>query len=161
MKAIVAYTPANTAVVPDSAMMRCRDPFFMPDNRQWQALCLFGVRIDRLGKGISPEFARRYYNECVIAIHPFAVSEPDDTAERWARDGALVVSESLSADSLDEELRKEIDAMISRVSRNATLKTGDLILMVDDDRSFDIKEIPSNHFVEPRSGLPGMKFKVR
>lgn len=161
MKALVAYLSGQIAVVPDSAMVRCREPFFLPDDRPWKAIPLMGVRIDRLGKGIATEYANRYYNECLTAVHPFALSESEDCASRWSRDGALILSETVSSETLNADLRCRINRMISAVSSYATLKTGDLILIADTDRMFNLNSESCNYMVEPHLGLPGMKLKVR
>lgn len=163
MKAVVYINDdatSRTALVCDSAIQRCKDPFFVPDGGAWFASVMRGVRIDRLGKNIGRKFADRYYTECVTAVHPFDIDGPNDPVDRWGRDGALVVSNGAPVDAMAATAKNAIDEKIELCSRNMTLKTGDIIL-VDTDRKFEIPHASANFDIEAENGFPELRFKVR
>lgn len=164
MKALVAYNDDSgvmcTALIPDSALTRCRDPFFVPDDRPWKAMVLRGVRIDRLGKGIAARFAANYYNECMTAVHPYATGAPDGMAACWGRDGALVVSDTVPVSDIPDSVRERIDGLIAYFSESATLKTGDLVLIASPEH-LDIQMKSYDIAVESLDGFPQMKLKIR
>lgn len=165
MKAVVSYSDSfgekHVDLVGDSAIVRCKDPFFVPDRREWKVMPLGGVVIDRLGKGIDRKFAGRYYTKCITAAHPFASDDKDRGMTRWGRDGALVISLQDDSSMMSDELKSRIDAEIESISRIATLKTGDLILVGTEESSFPIQNASSNYDVEYQSGLPPLRLKVR
>ena len=165
MKAILAYNDRNSemcrAVVCDSAHLRAKEPFFVPDDRQWYGMVLRGVRIDRLGKNISLKFADRYYNEVVTAAHPFAGEPEDNAVDRWCRDGALVVSEAVSAENIDADMRHTLNSLIMECSRNMTLKTGDLVLAGFFDPVFKIENKSYDIFIPQLKGFPDFRLKIR
>src|SRR5665648_350654 len=54
---------------PDSALLKKNKPFFLPDfsvDLQFEAEVV--LRVSKLGKGISPRFAGRYYDALTIGI---------------------------------------------------------------------------------------------
>ena len=54
---------------PDSALLKDRKPFFIPDfSRQIDYETELVVRINRLGKNISERFAHRYYDAVTVGI---------------------------------------------------------------------------------------------
>lgn len=54
---------------PDSALVRDGKPFFLPDfSTRIEYEFSVVVRVDRLGKCISPKFAHRYYQEVTVGI---------------------------------------------------------------------------------------------
>lgn len=54
---------------PDSALVRDGKPFFLPDfSTRIEYELSVVVRVDRLGKCISPKFAHRYYQEVTVGI---------------------------------------------------------------------------------------------
>ena len=150
----------RTAVICDSAILRAKDPFFVPDARPWRGWILRGVRIDRLGKSIKPEFASRYYNEALTAVHSFT-SLDEYEASRWCRDGSLIVSEPVNASALTGTSKAEIDDVISFFSRSMTLKTGDMVFIADMENAFHLDSPPSNMEVQSVNGFPPMKYKIR
>lgn len=165
MKAVITYKDEagqlHTAIVPDSAITRSKEPFFMPDDRPWKALTLSGMVIDRLGKSIAPKYASRYYSQCITAVHPFAVDESETYFDQWGRDGALVVCPAVSADGLTDEMRDIFASLIESASRTATLKTGDLILFGDFEGVFPLERESKDYNVEGLSGCPPLRLKVR
>ncbi len=141
---------------PDSAILPKGNPFFIPD---WTSDVHYEVelvlRIDRLGKHISREFAPRYYAEVGLGIDFTARDVQDELKKKglpWEKakgfDGSAVISqEFIPLEQLDKQnilfsLRKndelvqsgkssdmifDFDAIISYVSQFMTLKIGDLI----------------------------------
>lgn len=164
MKVLVSYIDDNhitaTALICDSAITRCKDPFFVPDGREWQALVLRGVVIDRLGKGISSRFADRYYSQCLSAAHPFATNIPDQYAYRWGRDGALIVSQPSDASQIVSDKRELLNNLIAEYSSSMTLKTGDMILMAEPG-SILIEPKSYNIDIPPSNGFPRFTLKIR
>ena len=165
MKVLISYKDLSgnhhTGMICDSAVTRAKDPFFMPDDREWYGIHLYGVRINRLGKGISKTFADRYYDECLSAVHPYAVNPEDKGAERWARDGALIIGESSSSEEIIAAIKEQIDNCIVEFSKTMTLKTGDIILIGDLDTSFLIASKSYDIMIPDYSGCPGFKLKIR
>lgn len=150
---------ALLGVVCDSAIVRARDPFFVPDGGEWRGMTLRGIRIDRLGKGVAEAFSDRYYGECVTAVHTFATD--DVSPLRWCRDGALIVSEPVACDDFDGDLRDTFGRLIAMVSEAVTLKTGDLVLLAETDGTFNIGPPPQNVEIGANGPFPPMRLKIR
>ena len=141
---------------PDSAILPKGNPFFIPD---WTHDVHYEVelvlRIDRLGKHISREFAPRYYAEVGLGIDFTARDVQEELKKKglpWEKakgfDGSAVISqefiplEQLNKQNILFSLQKndelvqsgkssdmifDFDAIISYVSQFMTLKIGDLI----------------------------------
>ncbi len=142
---------------PDSAILRDGKPFFLPDfsqNVQYETEIV--VRISRLGKAISPQFVRRYYDAVTVGIdftardlqnkfrqegHPWELSKGFDES---AAIGEFVPLSELGNDvqqlhfhlDIDEKTVQQgftgdmlftVDDIICYVSKFMTLKIGDLI----------------------------------
>lgn len=141
---------------PDSSLLVNNKPFFYPgfSNEIHHEVELV-VKINRLGKNISPKFAHRYYNEIGIGIDFTArdlQNECKKNGKPWeiakAFDNSAPVSKFLSLDKLhpvDEinfhltingnivqkgfsgDMIFPVDQLISYISRYQTLKIGDLL----------------------------------
>jgi 2-keto-4-pentenoate hydratase/2-oxohepta-3-ene-1,7-dioic acid hydratase in catechol pathway len=141
---------------PDSAMLPKGNPFFIPD---WTSDVHYEVelvlRIDRLGKHISKEFAPRYYGAIGLGIDFTARDVQEELKKKglpWEKakgfDGSAVVSpdfipvEEFDKSNIHFSLHKnnelvqsgnssdmifDFDAIIAYVSQFMTLKIGDLI----------------------------------
>ncbi len=141
---------------PDSALLKKNKPFFLPDfsdDLQFEAEVV--LRISKLGKGISPRFAPRYFDALTVGIdftardlqRKFAAAgqpwELSKTFDGSAPVGTFVGKEKFS-NLNDIGFRLEVNGVerqngntsdlifsfsdiISYVSRFYTLKTGDLI----------------------------------
>ena len=141
---------------PDSAILPKGNPFFIPD---WTSDVHYEVelvlRIDRLGKHISKEFASRYYGAVGLGIDFTARDVQEELKKKglpWEKakgfDGSAVISqEFIAAEELEKSnirfsLHKnselvqsgnssdmifDFDAIIAYVSQYMTLKIGDLI----------------------------------
>jgi 2-keto-4-pentenoate hydratase/2-oxohepta-3-ene-1,7-dioic acid hydratase in catechol pathway len=141
---------------PDSAILPKGNPFYIPD---WTDDIHYEVelvlRIDRLGKRITEEFAPRYYGAVGLGIDFTARDVQDELKKKglpWEKakgfDGSAVISqefipiESLPNDAIAFSLHKNgeqvqsatsadmifnFNQIVSHVSRYMTLKIGDLI----------------------------------
>lgn len=142
---------------PDSAYMRNRRPFFLPDfstRTEYETELVF--RIGRLGKGIDHRFAGRYVDGVTVGIDFTARDIQEVNRSKglpWGLckgfDGSAIVGDMMPPDSLGKGLgelsfRLDIDGVtvqrgyagdmlfpveriIEYVSGFCTLKTGDLI----------------------------------
>lgn len=64
------YNDVSTALIPDTALLIQKRPFFIPDFTQQCMVQLCAcIRINRLGRSIHQKFAHRYYNDLTIATH--------------------------------------------------------------------------------------------
>lgn len=146
----VVYTKA------DSALLKDRKPFFIPDwSDEVDAEAHLAVRICRLGKSIPERFAHRYYDAVTLGVC-FTTRDLLDEAIRKGRpwematgfDGSAVigqwvekdkfrspeavrfslkVNETVVMEGQTSDMLCRIDALISRISRLYTLKTGDIL----------------------------------
>lgn len=141
---------------PDSSLLKKGKPYFLPD---FASVIHYEVevvvKISRLGKGISPGFASRYYDEVTVGIDITARDLQNDLSKRglpWelskSFDGAAPVGKFVPVTAFKDltnlNFRLEINGktvqmgntsdmvfsineIVSYVSRFFTLKTGDLI----------------------------------
>jgi 2-keto-4-pentenoate hydratase/2-oxohepta-3-ene-1,7-dioic acid hydratase in catechol pathway len=141
---------------PDSAILKNNKPFFIPDfseDLQYEAEIV--LRISKLGKGIAPRYAERYFDALTVGIdftardlqaafskagHPWELSKTFDGS---APIGTFIpkqrfndmadISFSLGINGVTRQngntsdLIFSFNEIISYVSRFYTLKTGDLI----------------------------------
>ncbi len=141
---------------PDSSLLKKNKPFFIPDfSKDIQYEVEVVVKISRLGKGISPEYAHRYYDELTTGIDitardlqtrlsndrlPWEISKcfdgaapvgefiPVSTFENINNiDFRLEINNKIVQQSNTSDMIFGIDEIISFVSKFFTLKTGDLI----------------------------------
>jgi 2-keto-4-pentenoate hydratase/2-oxohepta-3-ene-1,7-dioic acid hydratase in catechol pathway len=141
---------------PDSAILKKNKPFFVPDfsdDIQYEAEIV--IRISRLGKGISPTFASRYFDALTVGIdftardlqtkfskagHPWELSKTFDGSaplgsfipkQRFADMGNISFNLDINGirkqDGNTSDLIFTFNDIISYASRYYTLKTGDLI----------------------------------
>lgn len=62
--------PVSWYFLADSSLTNSGKPFFLPDfANKFEAIPVVAVKINRLGKSISPKFANRYYSEYAGGIH--------------------------------------------------------------------------------------------
>jgi 2-keto-4-pentenoate hydratase/2-oxohepta-3-ene-1,7-dioic acid hydratase in catechol pathway len=141
---------------PDSAILKNNKPFFLPDfSKEIHYEVEVVIKISKLGKGISPKFAHRYFDELTLGIDitardlqnkqskaglPWEISKCFDGAAPLGR----YISISEIKDMQDINFRLEINGnkvqesntadmifgfndIIAYVSKFFTLKTGDLI----------------------------------
>lgn len=140
----------------DSALLKDGKPFFLPDwSDEVDAEAHVAVRICRLGKSIPEKFAHRYWDAATLGVCftsrdalRRAMAEGSPWEEATGFDGSAVIGSwvekgllphptalrfSLSIDGgaasegCTGDMLHPIDALISRISRLHTLKTGDLL----------------------------------
>ena len=143
---------------PDTALLRNNDPFYIPEfSHEIEYECELVVKINRLGKCISPKFAHRYYDEVGLGIdftardlqrRVIAEGLPWEATKAFDHSAALspefISLETLGKDiqnlnfalSLNGTTRQKantsqmlftVDQIIARLSQFVTLKIGDLI----------------------------------
>ncbi len=141
---------------PDSAILRANKPFFIPEfSNEIHYETELIVKINRIGKHISPKFANRYYDEIGLGIDFTARDlqrKLKSEGKPWeickGFDGAAVIGDFIPKDELGEvqqirfhldidgktvqqgnssDMIFSIDAIIAYISRYFTLKIGDLI----------------------------------
>lgn len=136
----------------DSAVINTGKPFYRPEGKGMVKVALSGaIKINRLGKAISPRFASRYYSEIAPALH-FSLPEyenilkekglPPDASRNF--DKSLVVGDfnpieenieielylngALKETFTLKNIKKKAEEVISAISEMNTLKMGDLVL---------------------------------
>lgn len=141
---------------PDSSILRNNKPFFMPafsSMIQYEAEVV--LKISKLGKGISPKFAHRYYDELTLGIDitardiqnrnsasglPWELSKCFDGAAPTGRfipvdairdlsnlDFRLEINDFIVQRGNTSDMIFSFNEIVAYVSRFFTLKTGDLI----------------------------------
>jgi 2-keto-4-pentenoate hydratase/2-oxohepta-3-ene-1,7-dioic acid hydratase in catechol pathway len=141
---------------PDSSILRKNKPFFIPDfSSDLHHEVELVLKIDQVGKNISPKFASRYYSSVGLGIDFTArdlQNKLKDKGLPWEKAkafdySAVISSHFIPLDQLPEkqiEFRLDIngttrqsgnsglmifsfDELIANISKYFTLKTGDLI----------------------------------
>lgn len=138
----------------DSSLANAGKPFFIPDfAKEFEAIPTIAVRINRLGKSVSPKFAERYYAEFAAAIHFRSIdllqrlhdlNLSPDAATSFDRSfimtefmpipkaPSIIIQMKRNGETV-QELNTErmwlpVNDVISRASIANTLKIGDLIV---------------------------------
>ena len=141
---------------PDSSLLKNNKPFFLPGfSAMIQYETEVVIKISKLGKGIEPKYAHRYYDELTLGIDVTARDIQNRNSAAgipWELskcfDGSAPVGRFVKVKSLRDinnlnfrlEINKKtvqqgntsdmvfgIDELISYISQFFTLKTGDLI----------------------------------
>ena len=141
---------------PDSSILKKNKPFFLPDFSyaiHYEVEVV--IKISKLGKGILPKFASRYYNEITAGIDitardiqtrlskdglPWELSKCFDGAAPLGKfipvssvndvgniDFRLEINDATVQQGNTSDMIFNINEIVSYVSRFFTLKTGDLI----------------------------------
>ncbi len=142
-------------LLPDSAILRSGNPFFIPEfDNDFRGYPTLIIKLDRLGKSISPRFAYRYFEEATLGI----MIRGEETLAAL-RKGGMPWTEAVvfdrcclmgdfhpfrdifnspawrftfgdcMAESLTRPDEKSIGEIIASLSENNTIKTGDLLLI--------------------------------
>jgi 2-keto-4-pentenoate hydratase/2-oxohepta-3-ene-1,7-dioic acid hydratase in catechol pathway len=141
---------------PDSSIIKNNKPFFLPDfSKEIHYEVEVVIKISKLGKGISSEFAHRYFDEVTLGIDitardlqnqqskaglPWEISKCFDGAAPLGKfipvssvkdiqdiDFRLEINEKKVQESNTSDMIFGFNDIIAYVSRFFTLKTGDLI----------------------------------
>lgn len=141
---------------PETSIIQNKQPFFIPDfsnDVQYEVEVL--IKINRLGKGISPQFSHKYYDEIGLGID-FTARDIQNKLKKdslpWEKsksfDGSALIGNWINKKNIDNlnnldfrltkngdivqkgntsEMIWKIDELISRISKFFTLKIGDII----------------------------------
>lgn len=142
--------PLPIDIITDSAVVPYNRPVFLPDFTQsWAADICPAYRISRLGKGITPKFAPRYYDAVTLVMRliPTQILQQlrnglQPTGITGVFDNCLPLGQWLPVtdtppdlhiqapgiDQLISHRHADIDSTLAAISQIATLKTGDIIL---------------------------------
>jgi 2-keto-4-pentenoate hydratase/2-oxohepta-3-ene-1,7-dioic acid hydratase in catechol pathway len=140
---------------PDTALLKEGDFYYPSFTQDLHFECELVIKIDKVGKNITPEFAYKYYSEFTLGIDFTArdiQSECKKKGQPWEKAKAFDHSAPLSSVWLKKsdyplndlrfslsqngtnrqnghtaDMLFAIDELISHVSKYFTLKTGDLI----------------------------------
>lgn len=143
--------PLPIRIVPASAFIPGGRPVYLPPIADvWEAEAYVALRVCRLGKGVAPQFAHRYYDAMAVAVrlvpsgleeHCAAAGMPCGAA--WTFDGALQLggwtdlpgSDGVTLTLGDASVHLDaglIDAdnVVSVLSQYTGIKQGDIIAPV-------------------------------
>jgi 2-keto-4-pentenoate hydratase/2-oxohepta-3-ene-1,7-dioic acid hydratase in catechol pathway len=127
---------------PDSAIVKNNKPFFLPgfsEDIQYEVEVV--IKISKLGKGIAPAFASRYYDEVTVGIditardlqrkqsklgYPWEISKCFDGSAPLGK-FRLEINNQVVQKSNTSDMIFNFNEIVSYVSGFFTLKTGDLI----------------------------------
>lgn len=141
---------------PDSSILKNNKPFFLPDfSSEIHYEVEVVAKISKLGKGISPKFAPRYYDEITVGIDitardlqaklskarlPWEISKCFDGAAPLGKfipvssvndignlSFRLEINDKIVQHSNTSDMIFGVNEIVSYVSKFFTLKTGDLI----------------------------------
>jgi acylpyruvate hydrolase len=141
---------------PDSSILKNNKPFFLPDfSEDVQHEVEVVIKISKLGKGISPEFASRYYDEVTLGIditardlqriqskkgYPWEIAKGFDGSAPLGKfvpvasigdinnvDFRLEINGQIVQQSNTSDMIFSFNEIVAYVSKYFTLKTGDLI----------------------------------
>jgi 2-keto-4-pentenoate hydratase/2-oxohepta-3-ene-1,7-dioic acid hydratase in catechol pathway len=173
---------------PDSSILKNNKPFFLPDfSSEIHYEVEVVVKITRLGKGILPKFAPRYYSEITAGIDitardlqaklsserlPWEISKCFDGAAPLGKfipvssvadignlDFRLEINDRIVQQSNTSDMIFGINEIISYVSRFFTLKTGDLIFSGTPSGVGPLKK--NDHLVAYIKEMPLLDFMIK
>lgn len=141
---------------PETSIIQKKQPFFIPNfsnDVQYEVEVL--IKINRLGKAISPKFSHKYYDEIGLGID-FTARDLQNKLKKdslpWEKsksfDGSALIGNWINKKNIDDlnnldfsltkngdivqkgntsEMIWKIDELISKISKFFTLKIGDII----------------------------------
>lgn len=152
MKIFAVMETGDRYEIPDSSLLRSGQPFFVPDfAEEFRAMPSAVFRIGRLGKGIAPRFASRYVDAVTMGCAVIAsdlLQQLRSEGRPWCRAVAFdkccmiggfmkpdwmprewnVRSGNVSLTYSTESVMSDIGETLADISRDITVKDGDLIL---------------------------------
>ncbi len=129
--------------MPDSALLLPGRPMFYPEEGEgWVLQPLVAVHVNRLGKGIAPKFATRYYDGVTVALRLMLPGHPSPGLMSGL-DGSVVCGEWLAPDTVPAALEATVNGTpvsltasaddiakaLEVVSRLTIMKMGDIVLL--------------------------------
>lgn len=136
MKIIRVDSPFDTtlhaSLMADSTLRPDKRPLFLPEGK-WVCEVRPAVRIDRLGKAISADFAPRYYSNVALVNYLRHADPQESDIKGNLMDDALVLGEWMpitDANNAGLDIDTEaVNTLIEEISADTTLKTGDIIIL--------------------------------
>lgn len=158
----------NLLLKSDSSLLVNKKPFYVPEDvtRVVAYPCVV-LRVCKLGKDISPRFARRYYDAITIGLHIVAadrLEEAKQAGQSWVKatafdgtapvgtffpleDGENVaewlegVQMTMGEDTrINMQLQFDTDQAVSEISRYMTIRHGDMLFVGIQGEAFLPKE---------------------
>lgn len=169
--------PIITDIIPDSAIIKDRKPFFIPDfSQHWVLDVTLAYRIARLGKNVAEKFAHRYHDAMTLALRARPLDFCDNevqSAITTAFDGAVILGQWLPipTDKITVDLTingelyeldlsaSHIDNAIAHLSRYFTLKIGDIIIA--GNTTHNIEPAIDNIVTATLNGIECLNFKIK
>lgn len=174
-------TPIIADLIPDSAIIKDRKPFFVPDfSKQWNLEMTLAYRIARLGKNVAEKYAHRYYDAMTLILRAQPLDlinqlnmSGQQSAISTAFDGAIIQGQwlpiptdktaidlTLNGELYDIDLTSSfIDNAIAQLSSYFTLKIGDIIIAGSTPHNIKV-EIDSN-ITATLNGIECLNFKIK
>lgn len=150
--------------MPDSTILRSGNPFFVPEfDDRFEAFPALAIKINRLGKSIAPRFVHRYFCEASFAMTVRARTLLDKLRSAgmpWTPavnfDKSCLLGDFADFNSLSEnginlrigdetvsypldEMMSRIENVISRITSDTIIKTGDIVLLPLSADGFHLK----------------------
>jgi 2-keto-4-pentenoate hydratase/2-oxohepta-3-ene-1,7-dioic acid hydratase in catechol pathway len=173
---------------PDSSILKNNKPFFLPDfSAEIHYEVEVVVKINKLGKGILPKFAPRYFDEMTVGIDitardlqiqlsksrlPWELSKCFDGAAPLGKfipvtsvkdinnlDFRLEINNRIVQKGNTSDMIFGINEIVSYVSKFFTLKTGDLIFTGTPSGVGPLKR--NNHLVAYLGDKPLLDFMIK
>lgn len=175
MKLIFFNTAADNHfhLRPDTALLRCGDPFWVPEGADIEARLCLVVRINRVGKAIQRRFAHRYYSEVGLGVAFADATKLREAAAKglpWEIATCFDRSAAVSQVFLPQDVvtgeampgaefpASQIDEKIALVSQSMTVKMGDLIYVgIEAPRRVE----PGDRIVELMAGVKLLDFQIK
>ena len=142
--------PIAVDIIPDSAIIKDRKPFFMPDfSSKWVYDLNIAIRVNRLGKNVGEKFANRYYDAITLCLRMIPVDMVEKISSAGITsniatsfDGALILGDWQPIDSIQDHIKIkigdfettintadiQIDNSIKQLSKYFTFKIGDILI---------------------------------
>ena len=172
---VVDETP-RSYLMADSSLLFSGRPFFVPDFAQrFVVTPTIAVRTGRLGKGIAPKFAHRYWDAMTAAFSVCACDSdtPQPNTEygrsNWVTvDGLddpmqqvveVMIDDQVVSRHCLADMRWPLDDMIAGISSRCSIKMGDIIITGETSRPTTI--VPGNHLTATIGGRQVLNVKVR
>lgn len=142
-----SFFTQNAILMADSSIRPHRRPLFVPSEGFWLCELRPAVKIGLLGKGISKDFASRYYHEFTVVNFMQREADPEQfftpgfmlddalVCGQWVElppEGASITVKGIHEKPLEKNFTLPcdfIDNALAALSGNATFKTGDILVL--------------------------------
>lgn len=122
----------------DSSLLNNGKPLFAPPGGDLAYLPCVVLRICRLGRGIAPKFAHRYFDACALGLDIFRPqlladlrAEGKAGTEAYAFESSLVVGawQQTNANAFNDQNMENLYDAIAQISEIMTIRQGDLLFI--------------------------------